>query len=60
LSDQQAERVAARMDRLASQLLEVSSPPVIDAVHGRLGTIPASSEDFASLVDGMGSADREG
>ncbi len=39
LSDEQAGRVEARMDRLASQLLEVSPPPAMDEVHGRLGTV---------------------
>jgi hypothetical protein len=60
LNARQAERVAARMDRLASQLLEVSPPPAVEAVHERLGTTPATSEDFASVVDQMGSADGEG
>jgi hypothetical protein len=60
LNARQAERVAARMDRLASQLLEVTPPPAIEAVHQRLGTTPASSEDFASVADQMGSADGEG
>lgn len=60
LNARQAERVAARMDRLASQLLEVSRPPAMEVVHQRLGTTPASSEDFASVVDQMGPADGEG
>ena len=60
LSDQQARRVAARMDRLASQLLEVSSPPAMDAVHARLGTSPATDEDFAAVMDGMRPPDHEG
>lgn len=60
LNARQAERVAARMDRLASQLMEVSAPPAMEAVHQRLGTTPASSEDFASVVDQMGPADGEG
>jgi len=60
LDAKQAERVAARMDRLASQLLEVSPPPSMQAVHRRLGTSPASSEAFAELVDEMGPADGEG
>jgi hypothetical protein len=41
LSSQQAARVAQRMDRLASQLLEISEPPPIEGVHERLGTTPA-------------------
>lgn len=60
LNARQAERVAARMDRLASQLMEVSPPPAMAGVHQRLGTTPASSEDFASVVDQMGPADGEG
>lgn len=60
LNARQAERVAARMDRLASQLMEVSPPTAMEAVHQRLGTTPASSEDFATVVDQMGRADGEG
>lgn len=60
LNARQVERVAARMDRLASRLMEVSSPSVMEAVHARLGTTPASSVDFASVVDQMGPADGEG
>jgi hypothetical protein len=60
LNARQAERVAARMDRLASQLLEVSPPPAMETVHQRLGTTPASSEDFVSVVEQMGPADGEG
>jgi len=60
LSDQQAERVAERMDRLASQLLQVSAPAPIEAVHERLGTRPAPREDFESLADQMGAPDGEG
>ena len=56
----QAERVGERMDRLASQLLEISPPPAMEAVHTRLGTTPATSEDFASAVDEMSVADGEG
>jgi predicted metal-dependent phosphoesterase TrpH len=60
LSAQQAERVAGRVDRLASQLLEITTPEPWDAVHGRLGTTPASSEDFASLAVELGPPDGEG
>ena len=60
LNARQAERVAARMDRLASQLLEISPPPAIAAVYQRLGVTPASDEEFASLVDEMGVPDGEG
>jgi hypothetical protein len=48
------------MDRLASQLLEVSAPAPMSAVHERLGTTPASAEDFAALLGEMGPADGEG
>ena len=49
------------MDRLAAhQLMEVSPPPAMAGVHQRLGATPASSEDFASVVDQMGLAYGEG
>ena len=57
LSAQQAERVADRVDRLASQLLEISPPEPWAAVHARLGTTPASADDFASLAGELGSPD---
>jgi hypothetical protein len=60
LNAREAESVAARMDRLASQLLEISEPPAMEAVYERLGVTPASDEDFASLVDEMGAPDGEG
>ncbi len=60
LSDQQAQRVAQRMERLASQLLNVSAPPAMDAVHTRLGTRPAGAEELQSLADHMAAADGEG
>ncbi|HET6547701.1 MAG TPA: hypothetical protein VFG79_04535 [Solirubrobacter sp.] len=60
LNAREAERVAARMDRLASRLLEISPPPAMEAVYERLGVTPASDEDFASLVDAMGAPDGEG
>jgi hypothetical protein len=60
LNARQAERVAARMDRLASQLLELSPAPDMDGVYQRLGLAPAANEDFASLVDEMDSPDGEG
>jgi hypothetical protein len=60
LNARQAERVAARMDRLASQLLELSPPPAMDGVYERLGVASATDQEFASLVDEMGSPDGEG
>jgi hypothetical protein len=60
LDARQAERVAARMDRLASQLLEVSAPAPMAAVHERLETTPATADDFAALISDMGPADGEG
>ncbi len=47
------------MDRLASQLLEVSAPLPMVVVHERLGTTPAGRDEFATLVKEMGSADGE-
>lgn len=60
LNAREVERVAARMDRLASQLLEISPPPSMDSVYERLGVTPGTDEAFASLVDEMGSPDGEG
>lgn len=60
LSDHQLERVAQRMDRLASQLLEVSAPRPIDGVHSRLGTTPAGAEELESLAERMSPSDGEG
>lgn len=60
LNARQAERVGARMDRLASQLLELSAPPSMDGVYQRLGMAPATEREFASLLDEMGSPDGEG
>ena len=60
LDAREAERVAARMDRLASQLLEISPPPAMEAVYERLDVTPASDQDFATLVDQMGARDGEG
>ncbi|MGB3099512.1 MAG: hypothetical protein WBB30_09505 [Solirubrobacterales bacterium] len=60
LSEQEAERVAQRMDRLASQLLRVSQPPSMDVVHQQEGTEPARATDFERLARQMGSPDGEG
>ena len=60
LDAQQADRVAQRMDRLASQLLEISPPPPIDAVHQRLGIAPLGPDELESLADQMGPRDGEG
>ena len=52
LNAREADRVAARMDRLASQLLEISPPPAMEGLYyQRLGLTPASDEDFALLVE---------
>jgi hypothetical protein len=48
------------MDRLASQLLEVSAPPPVAAVHERLGTRPADPDELRSLAEQMGLPDGEG
>jgi len=60
LDEAEVERVAGRLERLASQLMEFGSPPAMEDVHARLGTAPASAEDFASLLDQMKPADGEG
>ena len=48
------------MDRLASQLLEISPPPAMDSVYERLGVVPASDEEFATLMRDTGAPDGEG
>ncbi|WP_320670711.1 hypothetical protein [Patulibacter defluvii] len=60
LDARQAEQVAARMDRLASQLLEVTPPVPMSEVYARLGATPATEAEFSALVDQMGPADGEG
>ena len=60
LDAQQADRVAQRMDRLASQLLEISAPTPIDAAHQRLGITPLGPDALESLADQMGPRDGEG
>jgi hypothetical protein len=60
LNARQAERVAVRMDRLTSQLLELSPPPAMDGVYQRLGVAPATDEEFSSLVDEKGLPNGEG
>lgn len=60
LDQQQAERLGDRMDRLASQLLEVSDPPAIESVHDELGVTPAAAEELTALRAEMAPADDEG
>lgn len=60
LSELQVARVAERMDRLASRLMELSAPPSMAAAHQAMGTRPASAEDFAGLVGQMAAPDGEG
>lgn len=60
LNTRQAERVAALMDRLSSQLLEVSEPVPMAADHEQLATSPASADDVALLVREMTPGDSEG
>jgi hypothetical protein len=60
LNARQAERVAAPMDRLASQLLDVSAPMPMATVHQQLVTTPAGADGLASLADDMSPGDDEG
>lgn len=60
LNARQAERVAARMDQIASQLLEITAPPTTDEVNQRLSVSPAGTDDFQSLLPKMSAADGEG
>jgi hypothetical protein len=60
LTARDADRIAEKMDRLASQLLEATPPGPMSDVHASLGTTPASTEDFAALAEHMLPPDREG
>lgn len=60
LDEDQARRVAERMDRLHSRLLAVSEPPSLDAAHQRMGTRPAKAEELDALAERMGPPDGEG
>lgn len=60
LDEEQARRVAERMDRLHSQLLAVSKPPDLMQMHERMGAEPVSGEEFDALAEEMGPPDGEG
>ena len=60
LDQDQARRVAERMDRLTSQLLAVTEPPRLREAHQRMGTEPAGAEEFEALAEEMGLPDEEG
>ncbi|MGH2991239.1 MAG: hypothetical protein ACRDMA_15540 [Solirubrobacterales bacterium] len=60
LDQDQARRVAERMERLNSQLLALSGPPSLRDAHDRMGTEPAGAEEFGTLAEEMGSPDGEG
>lgn len=60
LDEEQARRVAERMDRLHSQLLAVSEPPRLAAAHERMGTKPVDAEEFDALAKEMSPPDGEG
>ena len=60
LDQEQARRVAERMDRLSSQLLAVTQPPSLREAHHRTGTEPASAEELEALAEEMGPPDEEG
>jgi hypothetical protein len=60
LDERDAERIGDKLERLASQLMEVTAPPSIDAADARLGLSPAGAEDFAELAPHMQPPDGEG
>ena len=60
LDQEQARRVAERMDRLSSQLLAVTEPPSLREAHQRMGTEAASAEEFEALAKEMSPPDEEG
>jgi hypothetical protein len=59
LDEEQARRVAERMDRLHSQLLAVSKPPGLMQAHERMGTEPVGADEFDALAEEMGPPDGE-
>ncbi len=60
LNERQASRVADRMDRLSSQLLEISAPTDIHDADRRAGVKAASEVEFAELAREMAAPDGEG
>jgi hypothetical protein len=60
LRGRDAERIEEKMERLASQLLEVTAPIPMSEIHERLGTTPVSPEEFAELSKYMLPPDGEG
>ena len=60
LDARQAARAAARMNCPASQALGPCPWRAMDEVYQRLGLVPATDEEFTSLVDEMGLPDGEG
>ena len=51
---------AEKMERLGSQLLEVTAPGSMSEVYQRLDAEPASAEEFAELARHMQAPDHEG
>jgi hypothetical protein len=60
LDGSDAETVAEKMERLGSQLLEVTAPVSMSEVYQRLDAVPASEEEFAELARHMQAPDHEG
>jgi hypothetical protein len=57
--DEMAARIKTQLDGGSDTLPSVREP-AMNAVYQRLGMTPATEEEFASLVDEMGSPDGEG
>ncbi len=60
LSASQRVRIAEKLERLQSQLMEVTPPPSMAEAEARLGLTPATPEQFAELARHMLPPDGEG
>lgn len=60
LSASQGDRIAEKLDRLQSQLMEVTPPPSMADAEARHGLTPATPEEFAQLAKHMLAPDGEG
>lgn len=60
LTASQGERIVEKLERLQSQLMEVTPPPSMAEAEARLGLTPATPEQFAELAKHMLPPDGEG
>lgn len=60
LDKQDADRIVDKLERLQSQLMEVTPPPPMRGVYERAAGRPASDAEFTELVQHMQPADGDG